>query len=52
VEGCLVAARIHGREQQIPYQYKEENPYLKDEEFLKYSPKGLVPCLLYKGQGM
>lgn len=33
-------------EKGIPYQYKEENPYFKDEEFLKISPKGLVPAIL------
>jgi len=37
-------------EKGIPYQYMEENPYHKDAEFLKISPKGLVPALAYKGQ--
>ncbi|KIJ24739.1 hypothetical protein M422DRAFT_39036 [Sphaerobolus stellatus SS14] len=37
-------------EKGIPYQYKEENPYHKDKEFLKLSPKGLVPALVYKGR--
>jgi len=36
-------------EKGIPYQYKEENPYFKDEEFLKISPKGLVPAILTPG---
>ncbi|KZS86847.1 glutathione-S-transferase [Sistotremastrum niveocremeum HHB9708] len=34
-------------EKGIHYQYKEENPYHKDKEFLKVSPKGLVPALVH-----
>jgi len=37
-------------EKGIPYQYKEENPYHKDEEFLEISPKGLVPAIKYHGK--
>ncbi|EHK51077.1 hypothetical protein TRIATDRAFT_83908 [Trichoderma atroviride IMI 206040] len=29
----------------LPYQYKEVNPYLKEEAFLAVSPKGLTPGL-------
>lgn len=29
---------------------EEENPYHKDEEFLKISPKGLVPAVKYQGK--
>jgi len=36
-------------EKEIPYQYKEENPYKKDEEFLKISPRGLVPAIVVDG---
>ena len=31
------------QERGIKYQYREENPYHKDQEFLEVSPKGLVP---------
>jgi len=37
-------------EKGIPYQYKEENPYHKDKEFLKISPKGLVPAVAFRGR--
>ncbi|KAF8589078.1 glutathione-S-transferase [Ramaria rubella] len=37
-------------EKGVPYQYKEENPYHKDKEFLRISPKGLVPAVVYKGR--
>ncbi|KAK9897987.1 glutathione-S-transferase [Cystobasidium minutum MCA 4210] len=37
-------------EKGIPYQYKEENPYHKDEEFLRVSPRGLVPAATYYGK--
>lgn len=37
-------------EKGIPYQYKEENPYHKDEEFLRVSPRGLVPAVTYGGK--
>jgi len=37
-------------EKGIPYQYKEENPYKKDKEFLEVSPKGLVPAIKYRGK--
>ncbi|KZS87620.1 glutathione-S-transferase [Sistotremastrum niveocremeum HHB9708] len=37
-------------EKGISYEYREENPYHKDPEFLKISPKGLVPAIIYQGQ--
>jgi len=37
-------------EKGIPYQYKEENPYKKDPEYLKISPKGLVPAVVADGK--
>jgi len=39
-------------EKGIPYQYKEENPYYKDPEFLKISPKGLVPAVVTDGKAV
>jgi len=36
-------------EKGIKYQYKEINPYKKEESFLRINPKGLVPALQYKG---
>ncbi|KZT62928.1 glutathione S-transferase [Calocera cornea HHB12733] len=37
-------------EKHIPYQYKEENPYKKDADFLEVSPKGLVPAIKWRGK--
>ncbi|KAF4563191.1 hypothetical protein EYR40_007098 [Pleurotus pulmonarius] len=36
-------------ERNIPYQYKEVNPYKKEKHFLAINPKGLVPAVEYKG---
>lgn len=37
-------------EKGIPYQYKEVNPYAKEESFLKLNPRGLVPTIEFKGK--
>jgi len=49
---CPFVARtwITLEEKGIPYQYKEENPYHNDKEFLKISPKGLVPAIVWRGK--
>ncbi|EIN06772.1 glutathione-S-transferase [Punctularia strigosozonata HHB-11173 SS5] len=39
-------------EKNIPYQYKEVNPYKKEKHFLDINPKGLVPAIEYKGQAL
>ncbi|KAG6329857.1 hypothetical protein ID866_9232, partial [Astraeus odoratus] len=39
-------------ERGIPYQYKEVNPYQKEEHFLEINPKGLVPAIEYKGRAL
>ncbi|EIW54478.1 glutathione S-transferase C-terminal-like protein [Trametes versicolor FP-101664 SS1] len=39
-------------EKGIPYQYKEVNPYKKEQHFLDINPKGLVPAIEYKGKAM
>jgi len=51
---CPFAQRvwIALNEKKIPYQYREENPYHKEERFLKISPKGLVPALEYEGDAV
>ncbi|OCH88050.1 glutathione-S-transferase [Obba rivulosa] len=51
---CPYAARtwLALEEKGIPYQYKEENPFHKDKEFLKINPKGLVPAIVYKGRAL
>jgi len=37
-------------ERGIPYQYKEVNPYKKEEAFLRINAKGLTPTVEYKGK--
>lgn len=37
------------QEKNIPYEWKEVNPYKKDKEYLAINPRGLVPSLVYKG---
>jgi len=37
-------------EKGIPYQYREENPYKKDADFLQVSPKGLVPAMKWRNK--
>ncbi|KAI0359623.1 glutathione S-transferase C-terminal-like protein [Trametes cingulata] len=39
-------------ERNIPYQYKEVNPYKKEKHFLDINPKGLVPAIEYKGKAL
>jgi len=39
-------------EKNIPYQYKEVNPYKKEKHFLDINPKGLVPAVEYKGKAL
>ncbi|KAH9485587.1 putative glutathione S-transferase parC [Psilocybe cubensis] len=39
-------------EKDIPYQYKEVNPYKKEAHFLALNPKGLVPAAEYKGRAL
>ncbi|OSX61526.1 hypothetical protein POSPLADRAFT_1170182 [Postia placenta MAD-698-R-SB12] len=39
-------------EKNIPYQYKEVNPYKKEQHFLDINPKGLVPAIEYKGRAL
>lgn len=39
-------------ERGIPYQYKEVNPYKKEQHFLDINPKGLVPAVEYKGRAL
>ncbi|KAH9944785.1 glutathione-S-transferase [Amylocystis lapponica] len=39
-------------EKNIPYQYKEVNPYKKEQHFLDINPKGLVPAVEYKGKAL
>ncbi|RDB24896.1 putative glutathione S-transferase [Hypsizygus marmoreus] len=39
-------------EKEIPYQYKEVNPYKKEKHFLDINPKGLVPAVEYKGKAI
>ncbi|EMD32770.1 hypothetical protein CERSUDRAFT_77150 [Gelatoporia subvermispora B] len=51
---CPYAARtwLALEEKGIPYQYKEENPFHKDKEFLEINPKGLVPAIKYKERAL
>ncbi|KAF8884868.1 glutathione-S-transferase [Mucidula mucida] len=35
-----------------PYQYKEVNPYKKEQHFLDINPKGLVPAIEYEGRAL
>ncbi|GAA6000510.1 glutathione S-transferase family protein [Rhodotorula paludigena] len=51
---CPFAGRVWValEEKGIPYQYKEQNPYDKDPEFLKLNPKGLIPALQHDGRGL
>ncbi|TFK50941.1 glutathione-S-transferase [Heliocybe sulcata] len=37
-------------EKGIPYQYKEVNPYKKEDAFLRINPKGLTPTVQYRGK--
>ncbi|THH33085.1 hypothetical protein EUX98_g1139 [Antrodiella citrinella] len=39
-------------ERGVPYQYKEVNPYDKEErkQYIAINPKGLIPSILYKGR--
>ncbi|KAI6119017.1 glutathione S-transferase [Pisolithus croceorrhizus] len=39
-------------EKGIPYQYKEVNPYKKEEHFLRINPRGLVPAVEYRGKAI
>jgi len=39
-------------EKNIPYQYKEVNPYKKEKHFLDINPKGLVPAIEYQGKAL
>ncbi|KAI6007597.1 glutathione S-transferase [Pisolithus orientalis] len=39
-------------EKGIPYQYKEVNPYKKEEYFLQINPRGLVPAVEYRGKAI
>jgi len=39
-------------ERNIPYQYKEVNPYKKEPHFLAVNPKGLVPAIEYHGKAL
>ncbi|CCL99246.1 uncharacterized protein FIBRA_01261 [Fibroporia radiculosa] len=39
-------------EKNIPYQYKEVNPYKKEKHFLEINPKGLVPAIEYGGRAL
>lgn len=39
-------------ERNIPYQYKEVNPYKKEPHFLAINPKGLVPAIEYHGKAL
>ncbi|KZP28522.1 glutathione-S-transferase [Athelia psychrophila] len=39
-------------EKKVPYQYKEVNPYRKEEHFLAINPKGLVPAIEYKSKAL
>lgn len=39
-------------ERGIPYQYKEVNPYKKEEHFLRINPRGLVPAVEYRGKAI
>ncbi|KAG6857738.1 hypothetical protein H0H87_004154 [Tephrocybe sp. NHM501043] len=39
-------------EKGIKYQYKEVNPYKKEQHFLDINPKGLVPAVEYKGRAI
>ncbi|GJN91797.1 hypothetical protein Rhopal_004820-T1 [Rhodotorula paludigena] len=51
---CPFAGRVWValEEKRIPYQYKEQNPYDKDPEFLKLNPKGLIPAFQHDGRGL
>ena len=37
-------------EKELPYEYREVNPYKKEKEFLDINPLGLVPALAYHGK--
>ncbi|KAI6145550.1 thioredoxin-like protein [Pisolithus tinctorius] len=39
-------------EKGIPYQYKEVNPYKKEEHFLQINPRGLAPAVEYRGKAI
>ncbi|KAF8633389.1 hypothetical protein AX17_004560 [Amanita inopinata Kibby_2008] len=51
---CPFAQRgwIALEEREIPYQYKEVNPYKKEKHFLEINPKGLVPAIEFKGKAL
>ncbi|GAD98203.1 hypothetical protein CC1G_06890 [Paecilomyces variotii No. 5] len=37
-------------EKEIPYTYRETNPYLKEPEFIAISPSGLIPAIQHRGK--
>ena len=39
-------------EKELPYEYREVNPYKKEKEFLEINPLGLVPALVYHGKSL
>lgn len=39
-------------ERGIPYQYKEVNPYKKEQHFLNINPRGLVPAVEFNGKAL
>jgi glutathione S-transferase len=39
-------------EKELPYEYREVNPYKKEKEFLDINPLGLVPALVYHGKAL
>ena len=46
---CPFAQRtwIALEEKELSYEYREVNPYKKEEEFLKINPLGLIPAIVY-----
>jgi glutathione S-transferase len=39
-------------EKELPYEYREVNPYKKEKEFLEINPLGLVPAIVYQGKSL
>jgi glutathione S-transferase len=37
-------------EKELPYEYREVNPFKKEKEFLEINPLGLVPAIVYHGK--
>ncbi|CAF1539570.1 unnamed protein product [Didymodactylos carnosus] len=39
-------------EKELPYEYREVNPYKKEKDFLEINPLGLVPAIVYQNKAL